>query len=393
MPANQTKPAANAYHAHRERQRQRILRAAEKLFDERGIDRTTMAELISASELRASTMYQYFSNKDEIVWAILGEVMEESAARAKKSVEGPTTGLDQISALLQYMADELTNNQARIRFMAQFDAMYARDWPVERLLTLEGQFHDRGFKAFRTLVRQGIADGSLRPDLDPNLTLHAVINAVIGAQRRLASLGRKSSWSTATRSTGSSAKPFASSSSAYAPTRNPYRSICATQSSQTYNPKEVLVKSHLRIMLAICTTLLPLTSISLVSLPMQAADSPAPRLELPADSGWKFTLGDPTGADAPSFADTSWRTVDLPHDWSIECPPAKDNPSGAGGGFFPDGIGWYRKTFTAPADWKRNKSASSSTESTAMPPSISTATSSELTPTDTPASPSISRPI
>ena len=191
MPLKSTKPAANAYHAHRERQRQRILRAAEKLFDERGIDGTTMAELISASELRASTMYQYFSNKDEIVWAILGEVMEQSAARAKKSVEGATSGLDQISALLQYMADELTNNQARIRFMAQFDAMYARDWPVERLLTLEGQFHDRGFKAFRTLVRQGIADGSLRPDLDPNLTLHAVINAVIGAQRRLASLGQK----------------------------------------------------------------------------------------------------------------------------------------------------------------------------------------------------------
>ena len=191
MPRKSTKPAANAYHAHRERQRQRILRAAEKLFDERGIDGTTMAELISASELRASTMYQYFSNKDEIVWAILGEVMEQSAARAKKSVEGATSGLDQISALLQYMADELTNNQARIRFMAQFDAMYARDWPVERLLTLEGQFHDRGFKAFRTLVRQGIADGSLRTDLDPNLTLHAVINAVIGAQRRLASLGQK----------------------------------------------------------------------------------------------------------------------------------------------------------------------------------------------------------
>ena len=108
-------------------------------------------------------------------------------------------------------------------------------------------------------------------------------------------------------------------------------------------------------MLAICTTLLPLTSISLVSLPMQAADSPSPRLVLPADSGWKFTLGDPSGADAPSFADTAWRTVDLPHDWSIESPPDKDNPSGAGGGFFPNGIGWYRKTFTAPADWRTKR--------------------------------------
>lgn len=191
MPRNSQKSAGNTYHAHRDRQRRRILGAAEKLFDERGIDRTMMAEVISASELRPSTIYQYFANKDEIVWAILSDVLEDAAARAKKSVEGATTGLAKISALLEYMADDLTNNQAKIRFMAQFDAMYARDWPAERLLMLEGQFSDHGFKVFRKLIREGITDGSLRSDLDPDLTLHAVINAVIGAQRRLASLGKK----------------------------------------------------------------------------------------------------------------------------------------------------------------------------------------------------------
>jgi AcrR family transcriptional regulator len=191
MPQKSTKPKANAYHAHRGRQRRRILSAAEKLFEAQGIDRTTMAEVISASELRPSTIYQYFSNKDDIVWAILGEVLEESATRAKAIVEGATSGLAKITALLEYMADELATNQARIRFLAQFDAMYARDWPVERLLTLEGQIHDQGFKAFRKLIREGIADGSLRSDLHPGLTLHAVMNAVIAAQRRLASLGKK----------------------------------------------------------------------------------------------------------------------------------------------------------------------------------------------------------
>ena len=107
------------------------------------------------------------------------------------------------------------------------------------------------------------------------------------------------------------------------------------------------MKSNLRTMLAVCTTLLPLATLQ-----MRASDSTAPRLVLPADSGWKFTLGDPTGADAPSFADTAWRRVDLPHDWSIESRPDKDNPSGAGGGFFLTGVGWYRKTFRAAAGWQ-----------------------------------------
>jgi beta-galactosidase len=65
-----------------------------------------------------------------------------------------------------------------------------------------------------------------------------------------------------------------------------------------------------------------------------------------------FFLGDPSGAEAPSFADGSWRAVDLPHDWSIESKPDKDSPGSAGGGFFAGGVGWYRKTFHAHADWK-----------------------------------------
>ena len=190
MAAKTKAKSAGTYHQHRERQRRRILDAAKELFDERGIDRTTMAEVMAASGLRASTLYEYFSKKDDIVWAILSEMLEEDSARVKVAVDGATTGLAKIMALLECMADQLSTEPARVRFMAQFDAMYARDWPVERLLTLEGQLNG-GFEVFRELIREGIADGSLRRDLDPDLTLHAVFNAVIGAQRRLASLGTK----------------------------------------------------------------------------------------------------------------------------------------------------------------------------------------------------------
>ena len=93
-------------------------------------------------------------------------------------------------------------------------------------------------------------------------------------------------------------------------------------------------------MTATCTVFLSLTAASL-----KAAESNAPRLILAADSGWKFVLADPSGAEAVSFADTAWRTVDLPHDWSIEGRPNKDSPTAGGGGFFPAGVGWYRKSF------------------------------------------------
>ena len=191
MARNKAEKTAAPYRAHRERQRRRILDASRALFDERGIDRVTMAEITSASGVQPSTMYQYFANKDDIVWAIVGDLMTESSAQAKKRVAGEPNALARLTALLEFMADELTNNQVTVRFMAQFDAMYARDWPAERLLTLESQINPQGFQSFADLIREGIDDGSLRRDLNPDLTLHAVLNAVIGAQRRLASLGTK----------------------------------------------------------------------------------------------------------------------------------------------------------------------------------------------------------
>lgn len=184
-------PAPSGYHAHRERQRQRILNAAEALFDECGIDRVSMADITSASGIRASTLYQYFSKKDDIVWELVAELFASGGEQAMRRVAEATTGLAKITALLEFMANELENEPAKVRFMAQFDAMYARDWPAERLLTLEQRIHPQAFRSFRKWIRDGIADGSLRSDLDPALTMQAVMNAVIGAQRRLASLGKK----------------------------------------------------------------------------------------------------------------------------------------------------------------------------------------------------------
>jgi AcrR family transcriptional regulator len=191
MAAPKTRKQASGYGAHRERQRRRILDAASKLFDQRGIDRVTMAEITEASGVQPSTMYQYFSSKDDIVWAILEEFIRERGGPAAEAMKHAPNALARITALLDLMADDLTKNPEKVRFMAQFDAMYARHWPVERLLSLESQIHPDPFQFFSELIREGIADGSLRADLDPELTMHAVMNAVIGAQRRLASLGSK----------------------------------------------------------------------------------------------------------------------------------------------------------------------------------------------------------
>jgi beta-galactosidase len=98
------------------------------------------------------------------------------------------------------------------------------------------------------------------------------------------------------------------------------------------------------------------------------------------DDGWRFLRGDVSAAEVPSFDDSSWRALDLPHDWSIEdlpyAPPAdggvtadpsllttqvpptepipppvigpfdpQNSANGGSIGYTVGGIGWYRKQF------------------------------------------------
>lgn len=86
--------------------------------------------------------------------------------------------------------------------------------------------------------------------------------------------------------------------------------------------------------------------LSLAALLLGIPAAGAGRRILSFDADWRFHLGDPTGAEKPEFDDGAWRALSVPHDWSVEGSADRSNPSGRGGGFFPTGIGWYRKHFT-----------------------------------------------
>jgi len=79
---------------------------------------------------------------------------------------------------------------------------------------------------------------------------------------------------------------------------------------------------------------------------LQAATTP--RTVESFDTKWRFLQSDAPQAEQPAFDDSAWLPIILPHDWSIAGPVEQKNPSGPAGGFFPTGIGWYRKTFTGP---------------------------------------------
>ena len=72
------------------------------------------------------------------------------------------------------------------------------------------------------------------------------------------------------------------------------------------------------------------------------------------DAGWRFILADSVQMATPTYIDAHWRALNLPHDWAIEGDFLASNPSGAGGGALPGGIGWYRKQFVLDGEATTN---------------------------------------
>ena len=104
------------------------------------------------------------------------------------------------------------------------------------------------------------------------------------------------------------------------------------------------------------------------------------RERIPFDNDWQFAFGDASspakdfgcgteyfnyltkaasihneGPYSPKFDASGWKTVDLPHDWVVDLPFAAEASHSHGyktvGYKYPQtSVGWYRKTFTVPAE-------------------------------------------
>lgn len=90
--------------------------------------------------------------------------------------------------------------------------------------------------------------------------------------------------------------------------------------------------------------LLSLTLILMGAL-LKAAPSTETKIRVTEDfnMGWKFLLGDSPERREINYDDSQWRTLNLPHDWSIEGDYTPDFPAGKKQRFLPRGIRMVQK--------------------------------------------------
>lgn len=155
--------------------REDVIAAAGRLFAERGYHGTSMRDLGRELGLLGSSLYSHIGSKEELLVEVArrGEqLFQESAERA---LAGGVTGADKLRALIAgHLAVMLDHRQEVGTFLNEAHALHTADrW---RLIESRNRYE----QAFRTVLEEGAADGSLPPDTNPPLVaifLLSILNA------------------------------------------------------------------------------------------------------------------------------------------------------------------------------------------------------------------------
>ena len=76
-----------------EERKKEILLTARKLFVEKGYEQTSINDILKIVDIAKGTFYYYFSSKDEVLQAIIMDIVHEGVARAEHILQDPAIPL------------------------------------------------------------------------------------------------------------------------------------------------------------------------------------------------------------------------------------------------------------------------------------------------------------
>lgn len=161
-------------HQRVEQSSRRLLQAAAELIVEKGWEATTAAEIGRRAGYSRAMVHARYGSKD----AILEAFQQVYVARLNPDPEPGTTGLQQVLAHFDRVQEIHAEDASvtRAMFVSAFEA-------VKTSSPLRDGVRDQLSGAAQKVaagVRTGIADGSLRPDIDADAVVRDITGSIFG---------------------------------------------------------------------------------------------------------------------------------------------------------------------------------------------------------------------
>ncbi|HEX3650557.1 MAG TPA: TetR/AcrR family transcriptional regulator [Pseudonocardiaceae bacterium] len=151
--------------------RETLLRIAVTVFNERGYDGTSMEDLAARLGITKSAIYHHVSGKAELLRLAVNRALDGLAAAAELTEGSATERLEQlVRRSVEVLVDELPFVTLLLRVRGNTE--------VEREALRRRREFDQ---VVADLVRQAVAEGGVRPDVDAVLTarlLFGMVNSI-----------------------------------------------------------------------------------------------------------------------------------------------------------------------------------------------------------------------
>ncbi|ABO68134.1 MULTISPECIES: TetR/AcrR family transcriptional regulator [Geobacillus] len=150
--------------------KQTIAQAAERLFLERGFDGTSISDICAASGYSRRTVYRYFDTKEEILYYIVANGLEQLRDRLTDIVQAEQPFLAKYEHICKAMRAYYEHCPVSARAVHQFQpkALETVTPTMETIFSLGTAIND----ALARWIEQGIAEGVVRETADVMMTVY-----------------------------------------------------------------------------------------------------------------------------------------------------------------------------------------------------------------------------
>ncbi|HEY6251265.1 MAG TPA: TetR/AcrR family transcriptional regulator, partial [Candidatus Angelobacter sp.] len=137
--------------------RKRIVEAAQRLFYEKGYERTTLDDIAERLHVTKPFIYSYYKNKNELLHEIAQQCIDECLAAQSRILASKVSIGEKLGRIIEEVAEIIINNQENTIIYLREEMNL--DWHVaQKIREQRNEFDHRNMK----LLRDGARSGTLK---------------------------------------------------------------------------------------------------------------------------------------------------------------------------------------------------------------------------------------
>ncbi|MCD6546334.1 MAG: TetR/AcrR family transcriptional regulator [Thermotogae bacterium] len=153
----------------REKRKNEILNAAEKVFFSKGYEKASMNDVAKEAGIAKGTLYLYFRTKKDLYFAIGNRALDIIVAKFYEIARSNSfkNGLEKVEALAYFYFDFSKKHPDYHKFLINYHSEIVNFGDINPSVVAAYMKSGRIFRLLVSCVEEGMKDGSIRDDISP----------------------------------------------------------------------------------------------------------------------------------------------------------------------------------------------------------------------------------